>query len=46
MAPMMLDLKEAGQITINVILNEQTISTAIIDSLEKPEVIQTIRAKI
>lgn len=46
LAPMMMELKDKGQITINLIVDGQTLQSAVIDSLNNPATVQAIRAKI
>lgn len=46
LAPMMMELKDKGQITINLIMDGQTLQSAVIDSLNNPATVQAIRAKI
>jgi hypothetical protein len=46
LAPIMIELKDKGAITINLVVNGQTLQTAIIDSLNDPSTMQAIRAKI
>ena len=45
-APMLLDLKEAGQITINVVVDGQVIKRQVINSLNDPAVVQQARGRI
>ncbi len=46
LAPMMVELKDKGQIIINLVIDGQTLHSAVIDSLNDPATVQAIRAKI
>ena len=46
LGPMLLDLKESGQITINVVIDGQIIRQKVIDSLDDPAVVQKARTRI
>jgi len=46
LGPMMLAIKDAARITVNVAVDGQVIQTAIIDSLNNPSVVQALRAKM
>ncbi|MEW5802685.1 MAG: hypothetical protein AB1847_11355 [bacterium] len=46
LGPMLLDLKESGQITIDIIVDGQIIRQKVIESLDDPAVVQRVRARI
>ncbi|MEW6378066.1 MAG: hypothetical protein AB1611_00510 [bacterium] len=46
LAPMLLDLKESGQITINVVVDGQIIRQKVLESLDDPTVVQKARSRI
>jgi len=46
LGPMLLDLKESGQITINVVVDGQIIKQKVIESLNDPAVVQKARARM
>ncbi|MEW6378592.1 MAG: hypothetical protein AB1611_03170 [bacterium] len=45
-APMLLDLKESAQITINVVVDGQVIKSQVVNSLDDPAVVQKLRGRV